>query len=157
MWKIVRALFSIAHALMRVAVELAEHDRRSRTMAEAIDDLEAAQSDRTAADNDLSNALAGALDRVKADVQHLEDEIGAGAGNTDPGRLIRVTQTIRAGIDQVKAMTDQLNAEDPDPTFPAQPASPGDAAPTGVNVDSVGVDTGSAPSTGNAVPDANQQ
>lgn len=149
MWKIVRALFSIAHALMRVAVELAEHDRRSRHMAEAIDDLEAAQSDRTAADNDLSNAVGAALDRVKTDVQHLEDEIGAGAGNTDPGRLIRVTQTIRAGIDQVKGLTDQLNATDPDPSFPAPDPTPVDT--------SVGVDTSSAPSTGNAVPDADQQ
>lgn len=123
-------------------------------MAEAIDDLEAAQADRDAADNDLSTALANALDRVKTDVQHLEDEIGAGAGNTDPARLIRVTQTIRAGIDQVKAMTDQLNAEDPDPSFPAAPADSGDAGGT---VTGQGVDTSSAPSTGNAVPEASQQ
>lgn len=161
MWKIVRALFGVAHALMRVAVELAEHDRRSRGMAEAIDDLEAAQSDRDAADNDLSTALAAELDRVKTDVQHLEDEIGAGAGNTDPARLVRVTQTIRAGIDRVKGLTDQLNATDPVPDFPAAAPTPaandGGVAATDAPVQTGAVDTSSAPSTGNAVPDAAQQ
>lgn len=119
MWKIAQSLLDIAHALVRVAIALAEHDQRGKIMAEAIDDLEAAQTDRASADSNLSAALGSALDRVKTDVQHLEDEIGAGAGNTDPTRLMRVTQGIRAGIDQVKAMTDQLNAEDPDPSFPA--------------------------------------
>lgn len=160
MWKIARALLGIAHALVRVAIELAEHDSRSRIMAEAIDDLEAAQADRDAADNDLSVALAAELDRVKTDVQHLEDEIGAGAGNTDPARLIRVTQLVRAGIDRVKSMTDQLNATDPDPSFPAAPATNDGGVPaTSVPVDATStgvVDTSSAPSTGNAVPDSNQ-
>lgn len=121
-------------------------------MAEAIDDLETAQADRDAADNDLSTALAAELDRVRTDVQHLEDEIGAGAGNTDPARLMRVTQTIRSGIDRVKGLTDQLNATDPVPDFPA--ANDGGVPATDAPVQTGAVDPSSAPSTGNAVPDA---
>jgi len=119
MWKIARALLDIAHALVRVAIELAEHDRRARQMTDAISELEGAQDARDTTDADLQTALAAELDRVKADTQHLLDEIGVGAGNTDPARLMRVAQRIQAGNANVRAVIDQLNAEDPDPTFPA--------------------------------------
>jgi len=119
MWKIARALLDIAHALLRVAIELAEHDRRTKAMTDAISELEGAQDARDQTDNDLQQALAAELDRVKVDTQHLIDEIGAGAGNTDPARLMRVAQRIQDGNAKVRAVVDQLNAEDPDPSFPA--------------------------------------
>jgi hypothetical protein len=122
MWKIARALLDIAHALVRVAIELAEHDRRARQMTDAISELEGAQDARDTTDADLQSALAAELDRVKVDTQHLIDEIGAGAGNTDPARLMRVAQRIAAGNDKVRAVVDQLNSEDPVPDFPAAPA-----------------------------------
>lgn len=122
MWKIARALLDIAHALVRVAIELAEHDRRARQMTDAISELEGAQDARDTTDADLQAALAAELDRVKVDTQHLLDEIGAGAGNTDPARLMRVAQRIQDGNARVRAVVDQLNAEDPVPDFPAAPA-----------------------------------
>lgn len=124
MWKIARALIDIAHALLRVAIELAEHDRRSKSMTDAISKLEGAQDARDTTDADLQAALAAELDRVKVDTQHLVDEIGAGAGNTDPARLMRVAERIQAGNAKVRAVVDQLNAEDPVPDFPAPPAAP---------------------------------
>lgn len=130
MWKIARALLDIAHALVRVAIELAEHDRRARQMTDAISELEGAQDARDTTDADLQTALAAELDRIKADTQHLIDEIGAGAGNTDPARLMRVAQRIQDGNAKVRAVVDQLNAEDPVPDFPAPSEAPADQAPS---------------------------
>lgn len=124
MWKIARALLDIAHALMRVAIELAEHDRRARQMTDAISELEGAQDTRDQTDTDLQGAVVAELDRVKVDTQHLIDEIGAGAGNTDPARLMRVAQRIQAGNDKVRAVIDQISAVDPVPDFPATPPTP---------------------------------
>jgi hypothetical protein len=138
MWKIARTLFDIAHALMRLAIEIVELDRRERQrMTDAISELEGAQDARDTTDADLQTALAAELDRVKVDTQHLIDEIGAGAGNTDPARLMRVAQRIADGNAKVRAVVDQLNAEDPVPDFPAAPApsdqpseAPADQAPS---------------------------
>lgn len=132
MWKIARALLDLAHILVRLAVELAEHDRRARDMTDAISELEGAQDARDQTDADLQTALAAELDRVKADTQHLIDEIGAGAGNTDPARLMRVAQRIQDGNAKVRAVVDQLNAEDPVPDFPA-PATPVEPAAPAAN------------------------
>jgi hypothetical protein len=131
MWKIARTLFDIAHALMRLAIEIVELDRRERQrMTDAISELEGAQDARDTTDADLQTALAAELDRVKVDTQHLIDEIGAGAGNTDPARLMRVAQRIQDGNAKVRAVVDQLNAEDPVPDFPAAPSeAPTDQAP----------------------------
>lgn len=123
MWKIARALLDLSHVMVRLAIELAEHDRRMKNMTDAISELEGAQDARDQTDTDLQTALAAELDRMKVDTQHLIDEIGAGAGNTDPARLIRVAQRIQDGNAKVRAVVDQLNAEDPVPDFPAAPAS----------------------------------
>jgi hypothetical protein len=131
MWRIARALTSIARSLIVLAVELAEHERRSRIMTDAISELEGAQADRDQADSDLSDAIAAELDRVETDVKHLLDEINSGAGNTDPTRLARVTQGILAGTARVRALTEKVNAEDPvpdeEPPVPAHVQSEGDA------------------------------
>lgn len=133
MWKIARALLDIANALVRVAIELAEHDRRARQMTDAISELEGAQDTRDQTDTDLQSAVVAELDRVKVDTQHLIDEIGAGAGNTDPARLMRVAQRIQAGNDKVRAAIDQINAVDPVPDFPATaPVGTGDVQPADV-------------------------
>lgn len=147
MWKIARALLDIAHALMRVAIELAEHDRRARQMTDAISELEGAQDTRDQTDTDLQSAVVAELDRVKVDTQHLIDEIGAGAGNTDPARLMRVAQRIQAGNDKVRAVIDQISAVDPVPDFPATaptpPPAPADQPASGVQ-------------TADVVPDGHQ-
>lgn len=87
-------------------------------MTDAISELEGAQADREAADTELSDAIAAELDRVETDVKHLQDEINSGAGNTDPARLTRVTQTILAGTARVRELTQQVGAVDPVPDFP---------------------------------------